>query len=167
MKYFIGIPIPKNFKNKIELLRAKFRFFTTEPHITLIPPPSLPHEDTFIKDLIEVCKNARPFNIKLHNLAQFGNRVLYVKVHSPELIALNKNLYEKLNLKRKKREFIPHLTIVKQRPGRIVNIENIRKLSRRVLPPYPEYTIDSLIIYYQPVEKSIYIPYMVIPFGKY
>ncbi|MGB4437677.1 MAG: hypothetical protein WBJ13_00325 [Sedimentibacter sp.] len=47
MKYFIGVPIPKNYKNKIEMLRAEFRFLTTEPHITLVPPPALPDDDSF------------------------------------------------------------------------------------------------------------------------
>lgn len=165
MKYFIGVSIPKNFKNKIEFLRAEFRFFTTEPHITLVPPPALPDEDIFVEKVIEVCKNTKPFNIRLHNLDQFGNRVLYVKVHSKGLMDLHNNLYENLNLKKDKREFIPHLTIVKQRPGRKVDIEKVRKRAEIKLTPYPEYPLNSLIVYYQPKERSIYVPYMEIPFG--
>jgi 2'-5' RNA ligase len=61
MKYFLGVSIPKNYKNKIEMLRAQFRFFTTEPHITLVPPPALPDEDDFIKNVIDVCKKNRAF----------------------------------------------------------------------------------------------------------
>jgi len=94
MKYFIGVPIPQNYKNKIEMLRAEFRFLTTEPHITLIPPPALPDDDSFIKDLIDVCKKTKSFNIKLNGFEQFGNRVLYVNVESPELINLYNEIYE-------------------------------------------------------------------------
>ncbi|NLJ59084.1 MAG: hypothetical protein GX339_09600 [Tissierellia bacterium] len=164
MKYFIGVTVPKNFKNKIELLRAEFRFFTTEPHITLVPPPALPEDDSFIEDLVKTCKETKAFNIKLHNLDQFGERVLYVKVYSPELISLREKLYDNLKLIKEKRPFTPHLTVVKQRPRRKVNIEKIRRRAEIKLNPYPKYPLNSLVVYYQPKEKSIYLPYMVIPF---
>jgi len=48
MKYFIGLQIPKDYKFKVEMLRANFNFFTTEPHITLVSPPDLPDDDYFI-----------------------------------------------------------------------------------------------------------------------
>ena len=163
MKYFIGVPIPKNYKSKIEILRAEFRFFTTEPHITLVPPPALPDEDTFIEKVVEVCKKTKPFNIKLSDLEQFGSRVLYVSVNSPDLINLHKKIYENLNLQHEKRGYTPHLTIVKQRPKRPIAIDKIRERAEIKLIPSPAYTLKSIIIYHQPKEHSIYIPYMEIP----
>jgi len=163
MKYFIGVAIPKNYKNKIEMLRAEFRFLTTEPHITLVPPPALPDDDSFIKDLIDVCKKAKAFNIKLNNLQQFSNRVLYVNVVSPELINLHNDIYEALNLQKEKREYTPHLTVAKQRPNRIIDLEKIKKRAGKYLVSYPEYTLNSIVIYHQPNEKFFYIPYMEIP----
>lgn len=165
MKYFIGIPIPKTYKTKIEMLRARYKFFTTEPHITIVPPPALPDDDHFIKEVIEICKKTKPFNIKLDNISQFGNRVLYVSVKSPELINLHNNIYSKLNLEKEKRGYTPHLTIVKQRPGRKIDIEKVKQNAKISLVPYPEFMLKSLIIYYQPKPKSIYIPYMEIPFN--
>lgn len=165
MKYFIGAPIPKIYKNKVEMLRAEFRFFSTEPHITLVPPPALPDDDIFIERLIEVCQTIKPFNVKLNNLDQFGNRVLYVSVNSPGLIDLYENIYEKLNLEKEKRGYTPHLTLVKQRPRRPIDIEKIRKRAEMKLIPSPEYTLKSIIVYYQPKERSIYVPYMEIPLG--
>lgn len=163
MKYFIGAPIPKNYKNKIEMLRAEYRFFTTEPHITLVPPPALPDNDTFIEKVVKVCKKTKPINIKLNSIDQFVNRVLYVSVNSPDLIDLHKEIYENLNLQHEKRGYTPHLTIVKQRPKRPIDIEKIRKSAEIKLISAPEYTLHSIIVYYQPKEHSIYIPYMEIP----
>lgn len=162
MKYFIGAPIPKIYKNKIEMLRAEIRFFTTEPHITLVPPPALLDDDSFIEKVVEVCKTIEPFNVKLNKLDQFANRVLYVSIDSPELVNLYKKLYENLNLQEKKREYTPHLTIVKQRPRRPVDLDSIRK--RAEIIPTLEYTLNSIIVYFQPKEHSIYVPYMEIPF---
>ncbi len=163
MKYFIGAPIPKIYKNKIEMLRAEFRFFTTEPHITLVPPPALPDEDIFIEKVVEVCRTTSPLNINLGNLDQFGNRVLYVSVDSPGLIDLHKKLYHNLNLQHERRGFTPHLTIVKQRPKRPIDIETIRKRAEIKLIPTYEYTLNSIIVYHQPKEHSIYVLYMEIP----
>jgi 2'-5' RNA ligase len=166
MKYFIGVSIPKNYKNKIELLRAEFRFFTTEPHITLVPPPALPDEDDFIKNVIDACKNVEPFEIRLQGLDQFGDRVLYVKVDSPGLIDLHKKIYEKLGLQEEKRGYTPHLTLVKQRPGRPVDIDAVKKRAETKLIPAINYTLNSVTVYYQPKEHSIYVPYMEIPLGE-
>lgn len=166
MKYFIGVPVPKNYKNKIEMLRAEFRFLTTEPHITLVPPPALPDDDSFIADVIEVCQATKAFNIKLDNLGQFGNRVLYVRVHSPELTNLYNNIYEVLNLQKEQRGFTPHLTVVKQRPNRTIDLEKIKKRAEIKLAPYPEYTLNSIVIYHQPKERFMYVPYMEIPLGQ-
>ncbi len=165
MKYFIGASIPNSYKNKIEMLRAQFKFLTTEPHITIVPPPALPDEDYFIKDLIEVCKNTKPFKIKLNRLGQFGNRVLYVNVISNELIDLYENIYDKLSLEKEKRGYTPHLTIVKQRPKRLIDIEAVKKGAEIKLIPCPEYTLKSIVVYHQPKEKFIYVPYMEIPFS--
>ncbi|NLB32840.1 MAG: hypothetical protein GX818_03625, partial [Tissierellia bacterium] len=86
----------------------------------------------------------------------------YVSIDSPELVNLYKKLYENLNLQEEKREYTPHLTIVKQRPRRPVDLDSIRK--RAEIIPTLEYTLNSIIVYFQPKEHSIYVPYMEIPF---
>lgn len=166
MKYFIGASIPKNYKNKIEMVRAQFRFLTTEPHITIVPPPALPDEDTFIKNIIEVCKATKALNIKLNTLGQFGNRVLYIDVQSPDLINLYENIYKTLNLEKEKRGYTPHLTIVKQKPKRPIDIETVKSKAEIKLLPAPEYILKTITIYHQPKEKFIYVPYMEIPLGQ-
>lgn len=166
MKYFIGIPVPETYRNKIEMLRAEFRFLTTEPHITLVPPPALPDDDSFIEKAAEVCRNTKPFIIKLEDLCQFGNRVLYVKVNSPELIKLYERIYAALNLEKEKRGYTPHLTVVKQRPNRPVDIEKIRARAEKKLSSSHEYTLKSIIVYHQPKERFMYLPYMEIPFDN-
>jgi len=137
MKYFIGIRIPNKYKMKIEVLRAEFRFFTTEPHITIVPPIALPDDDSFIKGVANVCKKTQSFNVQLGELGQFGNRVLYVGVNSPELKVLHDNLYEELCIEREKRDFTPHLTIVKQRLRRPVDIESIKIEAQKKLTAPP------------------------------
>jgi 2'-5' RNA ligase len=166
MKYFIGVPIPKGYKNRIEMLRAEFRFFTTEPHITLVPPPVLSDEDDFVEKVVDVCKTIGPFDIRLNTLDQFGSRVLYVGVDSPGLIDLHKRLYANLDLQQERRGFTPHLTIVKQRPKRPVDIVAVRKRAEIKLLPSLEYTLNTITVYHQPREHSIYIPYMEIPLEK-
>ena len=166
MKYFIGAPIPGGYKNKIEMLRAEFRFLTTEPHITIVPPPALPDNDIFIKNVIEVCRSTPPFIIKLEHLGQFGHRVLYVSVNSPELINLYENIFATLKLEKEKREYTPHLTVVKERPKRPIDIYEIKKRAEVKLIPPPEYTLKHITIYHQPKERFIYVPYMTVPLGK-
>lgn len=166
MKYFIGAPIPKNYKNKIEMLRAEFRFLTTEPHITIVPPPALPDDDCFIGSVVEVCRNTESFKVKLGQLAQFGNRVLYVSVDSLELVKLYENIYESLSLKKEDRGYTPHLTVVKQRPRRPIDIGMVKQRAASKLLPSLEYTLKSIVVYHQPKEKFIYVPYMEIPLGQ-
>lgn len=166
MRYFIGATVPENYKNKIEMLRAEFRFLTTEPHITIVPPPSLPDEDSFIKEVIGICGKTEPFDIKLGGLGQFRSRVLYVEVNSPGLINLYDNIYKALNLKEEKRGYTPHLTIVKQRPKKPVDIEKVRKEAEVKLIPSAEYTLKSITVYHQPKERFIYIPFMEIPLNQ-
>lgn len=166
MKYFIGASIPENYKNKIEMVRTKFRFLTTEPHITIVPPPALPDEDTFIRDVIEICKKTRSFEIKLDGLGQFGNRVLYVGVKSQGLVDLYENIYSELNLEKEKRGYAPHLTIVKQRPKRPIDIEKVKHLAEMQLMNPPTYVLNSITIFHQPKERFIYVPYMEIPLGE-
>ncbi len=163
MKYFIGIEIPKIYKTKIEMLRAEFKFFTTEPHITLIPPPALPDDDFFIKQVIDICKEIPSLKINLGNIGQFGKRVLYVSVDSPDLINLNNKIYDNLNLEKEKREYTPHLTIAKERRGKPIDFDEIKKRAEIKLIPAPLYTINSIVVYHQPKERSIYVPYMKIP----
>lgn len=166
MKYFIGAPIPENYKNKIEMLRAEFRFLTTEPHITIVPPPALPDDDLFIKSVVEVCKKTKAFKIKLEQLEQFGSRVLYVSVNSPELIRLYEDIFETLKLEKENRGYTPHLTVVKQRPKRPIDIDSVKKRAEIKLIPSPEYTLNSIVVYHQPKERFIYVPYIKIPLGQ-
>jgi len=166
MKYFIGAPIPKKYKNKIEMVRAEFRFFTTEPHITLVPPPALPDDDIFIKQIVDICKKTQKFIVKLDKLGQFGNRVLFINVDSPELINLHETIYQQLDLVKEKRQFVPHLTVAKQRIGRPIDIELIKKRAEQKLPTYLEFILNSIVIYKQPKEKSVYLPFMEVPFSE-
>lgn len=165
MKYFIGIQIPIKYKTKIEMLRAECRFFTTEPHITLVPPPALPNDDIFINKVINICNKTKPFQIELNKLGQFGNRVLFVNVNSPNLIDLHESIYKGLNIQKENREFVPHLTIAKQRPKKHIDINAINERAGKVLSPYLNFKLKSIVIYYQPKERSIYLPYMQIPFN--
>ncbi len=166
MKYFISLQIPNNYKNRIEMLRAEFNFFTTEPHITLVPPPDMPDDEFFIKEMIEICKTTQPFIVKLEQLGHFRNKVLYIGVNSSKLINLHEQIYERLNLNKEIRKYVPHLTIVKHRPGRPINIDSIKKRAEKIIIPAPSFNVNSLLIYQQPKEKSIYLPYMRIPFGQ-
>lgn len=163
MKYLIGIPVPKNYKNKIEMIRAEFRILTTQPHITLVPSSALPSDDSFIKDVIEICKETKPFNIKLDKLEELGNRALYINASSSELISLHHKIYSALNIENKKKEFNPHLTIIKQRPTRPINLEKLKKKTGKHLDILNEFKLNSLVIYRQPKERFIYIPFMEIP----
>lgn len=165
MKFFVGIPIPKQYKRKIEMLRAEFKFFTTEPHITLVPPPVLEDNDMFISDLIKICKKTDNIKIILNSVNQFGNRVLYVSVESSGLIAFHNKIYEALDIKEEK-TYIPHLTVVKKRPRRPIDILRIRSIAEKELLPAPSFTIKAITVYQQPKKNSIYIPYMVIPLGS-
>jgi 2'-5' RNA ligase len=164
MKYFIGLQIPKKNKLRIEMLRAEFKFFTTEPHITLISPALLPNDDSFINKIVEVCKQTQQFYVTFSKLKQFDNKVLYMDVHSPQLVTLHEEILKKLNIVENKKNSISHLTIVKQGQRREINIPEIKKRAEKIILPTTNFSLNSIVIYKQPKEKSIYLPYMKIPF---
>ena len=166
MKYFIGVPIPKPYRDKIDAIRAEFRFFTTEPHITLIPPPSLPDDDTFISPLAGLLRGKDKLKVSLTGTGHFGSRVLYVSVQCPELSKLHDDIQAALGLPDEGRQYTPHLTIAKQRPGRPIKLKDFEERVKAVLPPYTEFNLSFLVVYKQPKEKSIYLPHMRIPLGE-
>ncbi|MFA9424474.1 MAG: 2'-5' RNA ligase family protein [Sedimentibacter sp.] len=163
MKYFIGIPVPKNYKNKIEMLRAEYRFLTTEPHITLVPPTALPTDDSFIEEVVKACRSTKAITINLDNLERFNNLALYISLHSSELEILYDNICDKLHLQNEKTSYNPHLTVLKQRQNKQIDLEKIKTKIEKRLSPYPAYKLTSLVIYHQPKERFIYVPYMKIP----
>lgn len=166
MKYFIGIQLPESYRKRIENVRDKFNFNSTIPHITIIAPPLLPEDDIFIKDLIDVCSHIEPFEVNLTGLNNFSDRVLYIDMNSDEIINLNKAIREGLNLEEPNKKFIPHLTIVKKRAGRYIDINKARVMSEKYLLPAPKLKVDSIVVYQQPKERSAYRPYIQIPLNK-
>jgi 2'-5' RNA ligase len=135
-----------------------------EGSIVLIDIEKAPEPEESVEEEAEA--NENDALQKIQDLGQFGNRVLFVSVDSPGLIDLHNKIYDNLGLEEEKRGYTPHLTIVKQRPKRPVEIDIIRKRAETKLIPAIEYTLDSITVYYQPKEHSIYVPYMEIPLGQ-
>ena len=76
-----------------------------------------------------------------------------------------KNALDELKLTKENRGYTPHLTIIKQRPKRPVDIETVKKRAEAKLASTRSYTLKSIIVYHQPKERFIYVPYMEIPFN--
>ena len=121
------------------------------------------HENTE-KDVIEETSGENTEN-KNNGVPQ-GITVNKIEFNTiTEMSDLPESVLNAIDAGKEKRGYTPHLTIVKKRPGRTIDMERVKKRAEIKLIPATEYTLKSITIFYQPKEHSIYIPYMEIPFG--
>ena len=92
--YFLGILLPEDFAEEVEVLRRRFSAPRTAPHITLLPPFTWSGTDQqLFQILTNVVDACAPFTIKAQGLGRFGRRVIFVDVTvSPELANLHRQL---------------------------------------------------------------------------
>lgn len=136
-RLFIGIMLPDDMKNKIEILQKeiaklplKAKFVEKENlHITLsfLGEVQETEKMKIIKELEKICEGVKKYEIELGNLLFIPNenyfRVIAINVKSEKLIEISKLIEEKIGGDVKP----PHLTLC-----RIKNVENRENVVRKM-----------------------------------
>ncbi len=164
MRYFIGIGLPKAHRQTVEALRRQLGFSSTLPHITLIPPPDLPDDLGFADQLVPLCQEFSPFTVTPGAADHFGRRVVYIGVDAPPLNELYRQARRVLGLPRETKPYHPHITVVKERPGRPIDFEEA--LARgQCLPGLEPFIATGITIFAQPYPRAAYLPDFTMRFG--
>ena len=140
MDYFLGIPIPTPYAERIEAFRRDHAMWAlgsqrSEPHIG---------EPAFFE----------------------GESVLYLSVESPSWSKLNSILIDSIAAKTgavmhpfEISGWIPHLTIVRLKPEALPRYQEIFSATAAALSPFPTFTAAILRMYRQELHEGPWLPF--------
>jgi len=98
MSYFLGIVPPLEVQQQIVELQQHWTRNRlpkhVEPHVTVKPPTGLGDDRKWLDGARDVCSAIRGFSVTLGLPAFFGERVVYLSVHSTELHTLHAALVD-------------------------------------------------------------------------
>ncbi|NLJ85879.1 MAG: 2'-5' RNA ligase family protein [Firmicutes bacterium] len=114
---FIGITLPEDFHQEVEVWRRRFAAPKTVPHITVIPPFRWPaSRDDLEEEVKKSLEGLSPFLVATNGVGRFGRRVIFIAVApSPAIMALHQKLRKGLSLEDERRgrgrPYHPHITL--------------------------------------------------------
>ena len=117
MKFFVGVVPPPFVYGHLQRIQTQFGDNRLEPHITIRPPVTPLQLEPWIQVTKSICATVKPFDIQLPGTGFFGDRVLFVSVHSPALVELYDVLmpalqpFEPEDKSKVDGGFHPHLTL--------------------------------------------------------
>ncbi|MGP4068482.1 2'-5' RNA ligase family protein [Halobacillus sp. B29] len=167
-EYFIGIVPPKSYMERVEHFRKQWMTYSiVEPHITLKAQGGLSPDKNWIERVREVCENVRTFSIQVAEPAYFGDHVLYLSVHSEDLVRLHEYIVHEISPSDEQvrkyfelDEFVPHLTLGKESFGlskrQLFEMENT---ASRELSPFPQFEVEFIRIYERKTGLDRYEPF--------
>lgn len=167
-RYFIGLALPEELSG--QLFDFKWRLHhdikhslkPLMPHITLLHPSSLQNisPEELLPKIKELAAPYLPFTIELQTVEAFEREVLYIKVDSPELVALQSQLVGLLPPKEQaayhQRTYTPHLTLAQVRHPHELDVETLHKLTLQTITLPCQVPIRS-ISYFTQVNPREYI----------
>ncbi len=178
MKYFLGIPIPVCYANRVEAFQREMagwalRSQRSDPHISIKGDAGLDEGSETMITITEVARRTAPFPIQLGEPAVFeGEPVLYLSVTSLGWSQLNRTLIDTIaartGVEMEPLEisgWIPHLTIFRLKPELLSRCEEIFLATANVLSPYPTITADRLRMYRQERDAGQWAPLRDFPLG--
>lgn len=159
--YFIGLTLPGELSEHIFSLKWRLHGEIDQalkplvPHITLLHPSSLqgiPKSEI----LPEIRKTAAPFlplSLSLEAVGSFDRRVLYIRVHAPELEVLQPELVQLLPLKKQRqyhqRGYTPHCTLAQVRAPLALDIEALKQRTAEQISLPQKISVDSISLFTQ------------------
>lgn len=149
--YYIGIQLPQTLRDEISDLQSRLfdpvdSIEPLEPHITLLPPPSVGDiEPSSLSLHVKAAANANlPFEIALTDITNFNGRAVAFKAESKTLHELQQQLVALLPFEHRQEveyypepKFTPHVTIVQAIRGHKLPaklIETYTSEARKILP---------------------------------
>lgn len=166
-KYFLGLPMPDALRAEVLDFRAECAWKGEEPHITLKAPCGLDASERWLEPAQQICQASPPVNVQIHSVGNFGSSVLYLKVDSPELVHLHKQLVSGLGISLADQsacfeglQYVPHLTLMqKQESG--MPFEQLVQLAAERFKPC-SFTATSLTVYKKTQLETFYKVYQVL-----
>ncbi len=162
MKYFLGIPIPAYYANRVEAFQREMvgwalRSQRSEPHISIKGDVGLDEGSGTMTTIKEIVRRIEPFPIQLGEPAVFeGESVLYLSVTSLGWSQLNRTLIDTIAAQTGAEMepleisgWIPHLTIFRLKPELLSHCKEIFLATANALSPYPTIMADRLRMYRQ------------------
>ncbi|MGX1265527.1 2'-5' RNA ligase [Rossellomorea marisflavi] len=177
-EYFIGIVPPEEYLERVQQFRNRWMGYVgVEPHITLKAQGGLSPDRMWLDGVKGVASRFRPFSLSLGEPAYFGETILYLTVHSPDLFELHREIVQSVSPSPEEmREyfeleaFVPHLTLGKELyPSSIrkgvgkPELKVMEQQARRELAPYPRFDVTSIRVYELNTEKKQYEPLIDLP----
>lgn len=146
MNFFIGIPPPLDFSEKVINFQKSFPENTVpkiaEPHVTVKAQGGLDDELKWIDRIRTVCSKTQPFKISICGLSSFNDTVFYLEVESKPLIALHREIVQEIDPGSENIEkyyeldrYIPHLTLAMTNSQ--FPIDTVLKMKKRALKTFP------------------------------
>lgn len=159
MQYFIGIVPPEEFKSKIVEFQKKYSSqnvaAAAEPHLTLKAQGGLTEDKAWIDKVKMICANFSSFDLTIDGPQLFGEDILYLSAHSPELVGLHNELVKTISptqesIKKyfESEDFTPHITLAKTFYGTSQKaLQSMKILAEKEFQPYPVFRVTSIRIY--------------------
>lgn len=116
--YYLAIEPPAQELGRLSLLMRRLGDSTPLPHVTVVPPPLLPPELTWLERVRDVAARTPPVSMNIGEARRFDDRVLYLAVDSPELGALRRRVLEAIDPTSMQDDFVAHLTLAVARHGK-------------------------------------------------
>jgi len=131
--YVIGISPPDPLYGQVVNFQMGKACALVEPHITIKAQCGLVDPPYWTEKVRAICISTPPFPARVGDVFRFGSDVIYLGVESPGLISLHKCLVNAISPTKEENEryhemedFIPHLTLAQNIPGReIENFEDV------------------------------------------
>ena len=167
-EYFIGIVPPESYMERVEHFREKWMDHSiVEPHITLKAQGGLSPDRNWMERIRKVCENVRTFSIQLAEPAYFGDHVLYLSVHSEDLVRLHEYIVHEISPTDEQvrkyfelDEFVPHLTLAKEAFGLSKrDLVEMEKAASIELSPFPQFEVEFIRIYERKAYTDRYEPF--------
>ena len=121
--YYLALEPPARDLGRLSLLMRRLGDTSPLPHVTVIEPPLLSCDLSWMDAARDVAAHSQPIDVSLAEPRTFGDRVLYLAVDAPELTELRCRLLGAISPAGDEscagdlRPYVPHLTLVVARHG--------------------------------------------------
>lgn len=176
MQYFIGIPPPNDYKERIMDFRNRWSNNclndVVEPHITVKAQGGLTADLHWLESVVQTCSLIQSFQISLSKPGSFGSAVTFLSVEGSNINDLHRGLVNAISPSKELLDryfemdkYLPHLTLGQTFWGMSeAEIDEMKRLANTKLAPYPTFDVRFVRVY-QEVEPNKYAPLMDIPLG--
>lgn len=175
MKYFIGIPPPDDYKEKIVTFRERWSSnrLVVEPHITIKAQGGLTVDLHWLDSVRQTCSLIPSFQLTLSDPGSFGSAVTFLNVETNKIIIdLHKKLVKAISPSQELLDryfemdkYHPHLTLGQTYWGlNETEIKEMKLLTINELAPFPTFDVNYVRVYKE-VEPNKYKPFEDIQLG--